>query len=137
MEPSGQRAGRILVVEDDIEVGAMVVDHLRGSGYDVSWETTGQGGLRVIQEGGLAPDLIILDLLLPDIPGEDVYAGVAAHPEWPPIPVIVMSGLPTGAARGRLLPRSVYIQKPFDPPQLLALVAQYVGPRASRPESGA
>ncbi len=135
MERPEQRACRILVVEDDVGVGAMVVDQLRGAGYDVLWETSGEGGLRVIQEDELPPDLIVLDLLLPDIPGEEVYAGVDARPDWRPIPVIVMSALSTGAARGRLLPRSVYIQKPFEPPHLLALVAQYCGQSEGSPRS--
>ena len=99
MEPSAQRGCRILVVEDDVEVGAMVADQLRGVGYDVLWETSGEGGLRALQEATTQPDVILLDLLLPGISGEAVYAGVDAHPEWRAIPVIVMSGLSAGAAR--------------------------------------
>ncbi len=123
MEPTAQRACRILVVEDDVEVGEVVVDQLRGAGYDVLWETTGEGGLRALQAAEVPPGLIILDLFLPDISGEEVYAGVDAHPDWGAIPVIVMSGLSTGAARASTLSRGVYIQKPFEPSQLLALVA--------------
>ena len=80
-----------------------------------------------LQEAAAPPNLILLDLLLPDIAGEEVYAAVDAHPDWGAIPFIVMSGLSTGAARGSLLPRGVYIQKPFDPADLLALVTQYCG----------
>lgn len=125
MEHSEQRRCRILVVEDELEVGSMVADQLRAVGHDVMWETSGQGALRVFQESTTPPDLILLDLLLPDISGEEVYAGVDAHPDWPAVPVIVMSGLSTGAARASTLARGVYIQKPFDPAHLLALVAQY------------
>ena len=125
MEHPARHGCRIVVVEDDVEVGAMVVDQLRMVGYDVSWETNGRDALRALQEAAVPPDLILLDLLLPDIAGEEVYAGVDAHPEWGAIPFIVMSGLSAGAARGRLLPRGVYIQKPFEPAQLLALVAHY------------
>ena len=134
MEPTEQRACRILVVEDDVEVGELVVDQLRGAGYEVQWETTGQDGLRALQEAAVPPNLILLDLLLPDISGEEVYAGVDAHPDWRAIPVIVMSGLSTGAVRANTLSRGVYIQKPFQPPQLLALVAHECG-HTERPTS--
>ncbi len=135
MEHPVQQGCRILVVEDDLEVGGMVVDQLQMVGYDVLWETSGRDALRVLQEAAVPPSLILLDLLLPDIAGEEVYAGVDAHPDWGPIPFIVMSGLSTGAARGSLLPRGVYIQKPFEPAQLLALVAHYCGQTAGATRS--
>ena len=103
----------------------MVIEQLRGAGYAVAWETTGRGALQALQQATVPPELLILDLLLPDITGEEVYAGVDEHPDWNVIPVIVMSGLSTGAARASALRRGVYIQKPFDPAHLLALVAQY------------
>ena len=136
MEPSEQRGCRILVVEDDVEVGAMVADQLRGVGYDVQWETSGEGGLHALQEATTPPDVILLDLLLPGISGEEVYVGVDAHPEWRAIPVIVMSGLSAGAARASTLPRGVYIQKPFEPAQLLALVSQFCGQSKHPPLAG-
>ncbi len=113
----------------------MVVDQLRGAGYDVSWETSGRGALHALEEAAVPPNLILLDLLLPDIAGEEVYAAVDAHPDWGTINFIVMSGLSTGAARGSLLPRGVYIQKPFEPPELLALVAHYCGQTAGATRS--
>ncbi len=134
-EQPKQRGCRILHVEDDPEVGEMVVDQLRGVGYDVTWETTGRGALQALEQATSPPRLIILDLLLPDITGEEVYAGVDQHPDWQAVPVIVMSGLSTGAARASTLRRGVYIQKPFDPAHLLALVAQYCG-QGKRPTSG-
>ncbi len=135
MEHPAQQGCHILVVEDDLEVGGMVVDQLQMVGYDVLWETSGRGALRALQEDAAPPDLILLDLLLPDIAGEEVYAAVDAHPDWGTINFIVMSGLSTGAARGSLLPRGVYIQKPFEPAQLLALVAHYCGQTAGATRS--
>ena len=130
MEPTEQHSYHILVVEDDVEVGQFVVEQLTEAGHTVRWETSGQGGLRALQESTVPPDLILLDLLLPDISGEEVYAGVEAHPEWQAIPLIIMSGLSTGAARASTLSRGVYLQKPFKPPQLLALVAHECGAKA-------
>ena len=48
-EHPGQGGCRILVVEDDVEVGEMVVEQLHGAGYDVVWETTGYGALQALQ----------------------------------------------------------------------------------------
>jgi DNA-binding response OmpR family regulator len=126
-EDPEQRGSRIVVVEDDRDTGEMVVKLLREAGYDPVWETTGRGALEALRQATVPPDLIILDLLLPDISGEEVYAGVTEHADWGSIPVIIMSGLSTGATRASALRRGVYIQKPFSPSHLLALVAQYCG----------
>ena len=113
---------RILLVEDDLAIGEMVTALLQTEGYDVHWATGGQAALAALHEPLRLPTLILLDLLLPDMPGEQVYAALDQHPHGRSIAVIVISALPGAAGRAATLPRAIYLPKPFDPDHLLGLV---------------
>jgi DNA-binding response OmpR family regulator len=63
-------ASRILLVEDDSTIGEVLTSSLRGHGYDVVWERTGADGLARAPQ--FAPDLVLLDLGLPDLDGVEV-----------------------------------------------------------------
>ncbi len=113
---------RILIVEDDATIGAMQTDLLTQAGYDTLWVTAGQAALDVLHTSAALPDLIILDLMLPDMPGQDLYAALAADPRWRTIPVLIVSALPAAAAHTTAMTRATYLPKPFDPAHLLALI---------------
>ena len=73
---------RILIIEDDARLAQMIDEYLRQSGYTVHQAGTGRGGLAFLQDhqGTDAVDLIILDLMLPDIDGLELCRQIRALP---------------------------------------------------------
>ena len=107
---------KILVIEDDIYIGNMVEEALRKNGYGVSRAYSGTEALLVIKDA--VPDLILLDLMLPGITGEELL------PQIINIPVIVVSAKTDIIGKVELLSGGAvdYITKPFDIRELLARI---------------
>jgi two-component system response regulator MtrA len=109
---------RVLLFEDDPELGAQVARHLRDAGYDVAWWREGR---RVLP--GSLPDvqLVVLDLMLPGVYGLDVLRDLRA---WSDVPVLVLSARDDSADKVRALQLGAddYMTKPFWPEELVARV---------------
>ena len=107
---------KILVIEDDIYIGNMVEEALRKNGYGVLRAYSGTEALLVIKDA--VPDLILLDLMLPGITGEELL------PQIINIPVIVVSAKTDIIGKVELLSGGAvdYITKPFDIRELLARI---------------
>jgi len=80
---------KILVVDDDPDVRLLVTLMLDGAGYDV--ETAEDGYDAMIRLEDTQPDLLLLDLMMPDMDGWEVIDAVRANPETRHLPVVVMS----------------------------------------------
>ena len=117
---------RILVIDDDIHIGNMLEEVLQREGYRVSRAYSGTEALLALSAA--RPDLVLLDLMLPGLSGEEVL------PRMQGIPVIVLSAkADTDSKVSLLLGGAVdYLTKPFDTKELLAriTVALRHGPRA-------
>lgn len=121
---------KIMVVEDDGLVGALLDDALSQAGYAVIRATTAAQACQIIDD--VAPDLMLLDLGLPVVDGFHVLAQLGGHPRWRSLPIIVLT------ARHRLgdveralrLGASGYVTKPF---QVRALLER-IDNRLSRPD---
>ncbi len=107
----------ILVVEDDIYVGNMIEETLIGEGYTVLRAYSGTEALLVLSEK--RPDLILLDLMLPGLGGEEILDSMKG------IPVIIVSAKADAGDKVNLLLGGAadYITKPFDTGELLARIA--------------
>ena len=115
---------RILVIEDDPALATMYQTALSFAGFDVAVAGDGLTALTDIDEGH--PDLVILDLRLPQLDGGTILREVAATPDTCHIPVIVV----TGGDAGNLPSDSTVLRKPCDPALLVAAVEQRL-PRAA------
>lgn len=114
--------GRILVVDDEPGIVDIAKANLEGYGYSVIPAYDGQEALRRISED--KPDLVVLDILMPEVDGWDVLEQIESDPELSGIPVImltarasdedVLRGLESGAVE--------YMTKPFYPQDLVAAV---------------
>jgi DNA-binding response OmpR family regulator len=112
----------ILVVDDSPTICKLVELSLTKAGYRVETARTGEAGIEAAQAN--APDLILLDFLLPDIKGDDVCRAISAQVKLAQVPVIVMSakGEEIGECFADMPNVMNIISKPFSPEALLAVV---------------
>jgi len=119
---------RILVVEDDPTLRLVLQDNLRSEGYDVEVAADGVAGVRNIR--AITPDLIVLDLTLPDCDGFELLPVLRQSGQ---VPIIVLTARTQQAEKlkGLTLGADDYITKPFDLEELLARVRAVL--RRARP----
>jgi DNA-binding response OmpR family regulator len=112
-------APRVLVIDDDDAVADVVARYLEHEGYEVETAADGRAGLQ--QAVGDAPDLVILDLMLPGIDGLEVCRQLRA---LAPVPVIMLTarGQESDRVIGLELGADDYVAKPFSPKELVARV---------------
>jgi PAS domain S-box-containing protein len=116
-----KRRAKILVVEDDRDLALLLRRQLESDGYQVLLAGSGEDALWLAKEE--QPQLITLDLVLPDIDGFTVLERLKEHPVTAPIPVIIVSVSPEGD-RGYALGAVDYVVKPFEEEKLLHSVSQ-------------
>lgn len=110
----------ILVVDDDIHIGNMLEEMLKGEGYGVKRAYSGTEAIYALAES--KPDLVLLDLMLPGLCGEEVL------PKIKDIPVIILSAkVDTDSKVELLLSGAVdYVTKPFNMKELSARIAVHL-----------
>ena len=113
----------ILVIDDEQDVREFLSDLLEDQGYTVRIATNGIEALDMMKQE--APDLILLDLLMPKETGTDLYRKIHRRKEFESIPVIVISGLP---GRYLAVSKSVPVfDKPIDEEGLLEEIGRIIG----------
>jgi len=120
---------RIAVIDDDIYIGNMLEELLRVNGYDVLRAYSGTEALMLLSKS--KPDLVLLDLMLPGLSGEEVLASIQG------VPVIVLSAKVEVRDKVKLLLGGAvdYVTKPFDTAELLARIQVHLR-NAATPLSG-
>lgn len=116
----------VLVVEDEETVRELEKFILEQSGYEV---VTARDGLEGIAKAEFRrPDLILLDLMMPDVSGGRMFDEMKQHPSTAGIPIIVVTGKPDAHETfdDELGPDNV-VMKPFEPEGLLARVREHIG----------
>lgn len=110
---------RVLVVEDDHALLRALAINLRARHFDVETAATGAGALR--RAAAAPPDLVILDLGLPDLDGVEVVGGLRG---WTAVPIIVLSARDSQAAKVEALDAGAddFVTKPFGMDELLARI---------------
>ncbi|HEX2166704.1 MAG TPA: response regulator transcription factor [Longimicrobiales bacterium] len=116
-------AARILVVEDERDIAALVAYHLTREGYRVRTAEGGQEALEAV--AAEKPDLIVLDLMLPGFSGYEVLNELRRRPDMADVPVVVLTARRDEADRvkGLELGADDYVTKPFSPRELVLRVA--------------
>ncbi|HEU4454467.1 MAG TPA: response regulator [Longimicrobium sp.] len=119
----------VLVVEDSDPIRAAFTILLEESGYDVAAAGTGADAVRMATEQ--TPDLVLLDLGLPDTSGLDVALRIKADPRSAKIPVVALTGRDADADRDALLAAgcAAYLVKPVDTQALLRSLPGYIASR--------
>jgi DNA-binding response OmpR family regulator len=114
---------KIVCIEDDPEMIDLVKLILTRKGYDVRGATGGEQGLELIQEA--KPNLVLLDLMMPDMDGWEVFQRMRGNEDMKHIPVIVVTA--KAQSIDKVLGLHIakvddYITKPFGPSELLSSV---------------
>jgi len=109
---------RILLIEDDAQLGAQIVEHLLGAGLDPLWWTEGRVPAPAVVK---TLRLVVLDLMLPGVHGLDVLKAVRATSQ---VPVLILSARNTSHDKVRALKLGAddYLTKPFWPEELIERV---------------
>ncbi|MCB2001965.1 MAG: response regulator transcription factor [Burkholderiaceae bacterium] len=118
---------RLLMIEDDTRLAQMVSQYLGQSGYQVTHAADAQSGLDRLQARGAEPlpDLVILDLMLPDMDGLEVCKRIRAMPgavARMPVLMLTAKGDPMDRIIGLEIGADDYLPKPFEPRELLARI---------------
>lgn len=115
-------AARVMVVEDDEVARSFLADILQAEGYDVVAAADGRQALEAI--GGAHPDLVISDVIMPEMSGIDLFRQLQADERYQNVPFIFLTCLDDGDTRFRIeeLGPDDYLAKPVRPKQLLATV---------------
>jgi DNA-binding response OmpR family regulator len=111
------------MIEDDTRLATMVMEYLTRSGYAVTHEGDGETGLMAVQDRLF--DLVLLDLMLPDIDGLEICRRIRALPDKVarvPVLMLTAKGDPMDRVVGLELGADDYLTKPFEPRELLARV---------------
>lgn len=99
------------MVDDEPAVRATLSGFLEKAGYEVASAPNGEAGLRLLQRGP-APDLLVLDLMMPVMTGFEVLKQMKLHPLWSKLPVIVLTATPGHTAEE--LQVDAVLKKPFN-----------------------
>lgn len=118
---------RVLVVDDDPVIIKLYQIILKNAGFDVEVAITGEDLLVAVS--GQKPDVILLDVILPDYSGLELCSHIKNNPDLSGIKVILVSGMeiaPSQVAEGIEIGADDYLVKPFDPKVLLARIRSCV-----------
>lgn len=113
---------KIMLIEDDADLYALLKYNLEKEGLAMVGSQTGKGVVELCRKE--RPDLILLDIMLPDSDGLDICKGIRSHPELSHIPVIFLTARASEADRivGLELGANDYIVKPFFIRELIARI---------------
>ena len=123
MNPS---KNKVFVIEDDPTIQLCLQILLENEGYIVLQALNGQLALDKLSavDSKDFPDLVLLDLMLPDVSGEDLLAGILSSERLTALPVIIMSAAVDASRIAKKFKR-LLIKKPFEPDALLEVVEKY------------
>lgn len=112
----------ILLVEDDLSLVELVRYNLEREGFDVLCATDGEEGINVAREQ--APDLVLLDWMLPQVSGIEVCRRLRRMPETANVPIIMLTarGEETDRIRGLDTGADDYVSKPYSPRELISRI---------------
>jgi len=117
---------KIVLIEDDLDLFALVKYNLEKAGFSFAGAQTGKGAIEFCRRE--RPDLVLLDIMLPDCDGLDICKGIRADPELTHIPVILLTARAEESDRiaGLELGANDYIVKPFATRELMARIRAHI-----------
>jgi DNA-binding response OmpR family regulator len=127
---------KILIVDDEPNIVSMLADELSDAGYDKQTTDNGRDALEAARHDH--PDLMLLDVQMPQLDGFEVASRLKADPATASIPIIMLSAMEGRGARviGLESGAEEYLSKPFDPAELLARIRNLLSLRENAMDAG-
>lgn len=123
----------ILIVDDDADVRECIGDALEAEGYRVTGASNGREALRLLKDGNVQPDIILLDIMMPEMDGWAFRAEQRKDPGIASIPVVVFTAYGSPKDVAQQLQATGFLRKPVRLEELLSAVdrvcSKSVGPR--------
>jgi DNA-binding response OmpR family regulator len=118
---------RILIADDEPNIVASLEFLMKQKGYDVRVANNGDDALAAV--GAFAPDLILLDVMMPRMSGYDLCQKVRENPAWHGIRIVMLSakGRDVEVTKGVAVGADAYVTKPFSTKDLMAKVGELLG----------
>ena len=118
---------KVLIVDDESNIVAALEYLLQRSGYEVRSAPNGEEALQQVESFG--PDLVLLDVMMPQRSGYDVCQRIRERPEWNRIRILMLSarGRDAEVNKGLSLGADLYITKPFSNAELVARIGELLG----------
>ena len=120
MKPLASPGRRVLVIDDEANIAELVATALRYEGFEV--RTAGDGASALAAVRDLAPDLVVLDVMLPDADGFELQARIRADGQQVPVLFLTARDAVEDRIRGLTLGADDYMTKPFSLEELVARV---------------
>ena len=130
---------KVLIIEDDTDIRELIKFNLEQDGYAVEEAATGAEGLERIKRR--QPDLVLLDLMLPGMPGLEICRVLRSSKETSTLPILIVTakGTEVDKVLGLEMGADDYVVKPFSPRELIArvkAVLRRANPDVAAPKSG-
>jgi len=120
---------KVLIVDDEPNIVAALEFLLEKNGYQVRVAANGEQALE--QLDAFAPDLVLLDVMVPKVSGYEVCQRMRAQPKWRDIKIVMLSarGREVEVEKGMSLGADLYVTKPFSSAELVATIGELLSPR--------
>jgi DNA-binding response OmpR family regulator len=118
---------RVLIADDEPNIVVSLEFLMKQKGYEVRVVNNGEDALRAMAE--FAPDLVLLDVMMPRMSGYDLCQKVRENPAWNGIRIVMLSakGRDVEVTKGMAVGADAYVTKPFSTKDLIAKVAELLG----------
>ena len=120
-------AKKVLIADDEPNIVTSLEFLMTRSGYEVKVARTGEEALALV--ASFAPDLVLLDVMMPQRSGYEVCQKMRERPEWRHIKIVMLSakGREAEVSKGLSLGADAYVTKPFSNRELIARVGELLG----------
>src|SRR6476661_2299357 len=128
-------AGQVLLVDDEPGLREAVQAYLEDSGFAVEVAGNAQEGWQLLQQR--LPDLVISDVMMPQVDGYQFLKQMREDPRYKALPVVFLTakGMTSDRIQGYQAGCDAYLSKPFDPDELVAIVTNLLARRAAAKET--
>ena len=119
---------KILIVDDELSILVPLKYLLEKKGYETELAQSGKEAIEKIEE--FQPDLVLLDIMLPDLDGYEIYHMIRQQEKWQSIRIVFLTAKnqETDMAKGLAMGADAYITKPFSNVQLIDKIRELIGP---------